>query len=211
MKKLILTQRVDYIEEYGEYRDAIDQNLIKLIRQLKCLPYIIPNNLFSKKDSDQEKIKIINFWISNTKPSGIILSGGNDLGEYSSRDATELLLLEYAKNNKMPVLGICRGMQLMAQFFGTGLVKVKNHVGAKNSLKFKKNTLFPEIVKCFHNYAISSCPKGFKINARSEDGNIEAISHNSLPFEGFMWHPEREYPFLKEDIIRIKKLFKIIN
>ncbi len=211
MKKIILTQRVDYKKEYEEHRDAIDQNLIKLIRQLKCLPYTIPNNLFSKKDSNQEKKNIIDSWVSNMNFSGIILSGGNDLGEYSSRDTTELLLLEYAKNNKIPVLGICRGMQLMAQFFGTGLVKVKNHVAVKNSLKFEENILFPKIVKCFHNYAISSCPKGFKINARSEDGNIEAISHNSLPFEGFMWHPEREYPFLKEDIIRIKKLFKIIN
>ena len=54
----------------------------------------------------------------------------------------------------MPVLGICRGMQNGA--LGTGLVKVKNHVGAKTSLNFKKNTLFPEIVKCFHNYAISA-------------------------------------------------------
>ena len=97
MKKLILTQRVDYIKEYGEYRDAIDQNMIKLLRQLKCLPYTIPNNLFSKKDSDQEKKNIIDFWINNTKPSGIILSGGNDLGEYYSRDKQSFYCLNMQK------------------------------------------------------------------------------------------------------------------
>ena len=99
----------------------------------------------------------------------------------------------------------------MGQFFGTSLVKVKNHVKAQNSLRFTKNKLFPKKVKCFHNYSIDSCPENFKIDARSSDGIIEAISHNSLPFQGCMWHPERENPFLKEDITRIKQLFNITN
>ena len=49
--------------------------------------------------------------------------------------------------------------------------------------------------------------KQFKVIAHSLDGEIEAIKHKSLPWEGWMWHPEREEKFLKEDINRIKNLF----
>ena len=40
-----------------------------------------------------------------------------------------------------------------------------------------------------------------------EDGFIEAIAHRYLPWEGWMWHPERETPFLEQDTRRIKALF----
>ena len=63
-------------------------------------------------------------------------------------------------------------------------------------------------VNSYHAYSITECPKGFEILALSEDGEIEAIRHSSLPFEGWMWHPEREIKFSNNDIYRLKKLFK---
>ena len=58
---------------------------------------------------------------------GFIFSGGNDIGEMDLRDKSEHTL-NYAEKNKMPVLGICRGMQLMAVWAGADLIKVQGHV-----------------------------------------------------------------------------------
>ena len=43
--------------------------------------------------------------------------------------------------------------------------------------------------------------------AYSDDGEIEAIRHKTLPWEGWMWHPERNAPFAKEDLKNITRIF----
>ena len=63
------------------------------------------------------------------------------------------------------------------------------------------------LTNSFHNFALSRCSENYRILAKSEDGVIEAIRHKSLPWEGWMWHPERETTFNYEDINRIKDLF----
>ena len=57
---------------------------------------------------------------------GFILSGGNDLSSLSNsknisfeRDKTEFALLQYANDQSIPVLGVCRGFQIMNVFFET--------------------------------------------------------------------------------------------
>ena len=45
MKKIGITQRVQEIEEYGEYRDALDQRWSDLITKLECIPVPLANNL----------------------------------------------------------------------------------------------------------------------------------------------------------------------
>ena len=52
--------------------------------------------------------------MSSLKINGIILSGGNNIGDVKERDITETYLLKYAETNEIPVLGICRGMQMLA-------------------------------------------------------------------------------------------------
>jgi putative glutamine amidotransferase len=59
----------------------------------------------------------------------------------------------------------------------------------------------------YHGFSLASCPEGFEVLAQSEDGEIEAIRHQSLPWEGWMWHPEREALFSARDVQRIKALF----
>ena len=53
-------------------------------------------------------------------------------------------------------------------------------------------------VNSFHEFAIESCPTDFKVFATcSTDGSVEGIKHDTLPWEGWMWHPERDGYFLR--------------
>ncbi len=63
-------------------------------------------------------------------------------------------------------------------------------------------------VNSFHNHALKKCPVDYYVLAYSEDGEIEAIRHLHLPWEGWMWRPERETPFSRMDIERLQVLFK---
>jgi putative glutamine amidotransferase len=62
-------------------------------------------------------------------------------------------------------------------------------------------------VNSYHGFSLATGPLDFEVLARSEDGEIEAIRHKSLPWEGWMWHPEREENFAARDVQRIKALF----
>ena len=72
--------------------------------------------------------------VENLKIDALLLSGGNDLGDAPDRDSTELHLLEAARELEIPVLGICRGMQLMASFFGVGVEELSSHVGTRHQI-----------------------------------------------------------------------------
>ena len=50
---------------------------------------------------------------------------------------------------------------------------------------------WPKEVNSFHDWGLDNCPPNFEIMARTNDGVIEAIKHKVLPWEGWMWHPER--------------------
>ena len=47
------------------------------------------------------------------------------------------------------------------------------------------------LVNSFHQYGFLKCPPFFKVLAKSNDGVIEAVSHEELNWEGWMWHPEK--------------------
>jgi putative glutamine amidotransferase len=133
----------------------------------------------------------------------VVLSGGNDIGTCQERDLTESRLLDYAKTNRLPALGICRGMQMMGAWSGVKLKSVTGHVRTRHSLRGEVCAN----VNSFHDLALVDCPPDFVVIARSEDGSIEAIRHTSLLWEGWMWHPEREETFAAHDLGRLKMLF----
>ena len=211
-KKIIvgITQRVDMIDSYGEQRDALDQRLINWVSQSKFIPISIPNTLIdtSLPSGPQNDLKD---WLNTFKVDAILLSGGNDIGDSFQRDITEQYLLSWAEKNKKPVLGICRGMQMMGIYAGGELKKVDGHIGVRHKLinEDKDCDLFPELVNSFHSMVLRKCPDTFDLLASSEDGNIEAIMHKELPWEAWMWHPEREEIFSESNQERFKKL--IIN
>jgi len=211
LKKVVVTQRVDHVKDYKETRDATDQKLSEWLIQADLLPVHISNKLVDvNKDNDVQFIKqpMLQNWLETIKPDAILISGGNDIGDYPQRDTTEQYLLTWAKRNNKPVLGICRGLQIMAVWAGGNLVRVKNHVGTRHELKIcNSDSIWPKEVNSFHEWGLENCPPNFEVMATTEDGLIEAIIHKELPWEGWMWHPERNNVFDKFDFKRVKKLF----
>jgi putative glutamine amidotransferase len=195
---IVLTQRIVYESDISETRDAIDHRFIDWVLNIGGSPHLIPNNLGS----------FLIQWLDNIKPSAFLLSSGNDIGEFLERDRTEIGIINYAKKKSIPLLGICRGAQIMGYHEGVNLVPVKKHVRTSHSLIGDEvmKGLLPKEVNSFHNFGMLECPIGYELLATSSDGVVEAFKHKTLPWEAWMWHPEREEPFHDLDLNRAKNL-----
>lgn len=201
--RVAVSQLVEDLVDRGETRDALDQRLNDFVAQAGFISFPVPN-LSKKLIADQSlSFQVLSEWMSAVEPDAVLLSGGQDIGQSSGRDQTERWLLDFAKSGNVPVLGICRGAQMMADYDGTGLHSVTGHAGTRH-------VVFGEIsgeVNSYHNFSPAKCPKGYRVLARSEDGEIEAIAHETLNWEGWMWHPEREHDFSVRDLRRVRNLF----
>lgn len=203
MKIVAVSQRVDHIPERNERRDALDQRLITFLLMAGFVPVPVPNGLYMALPDGRPGPEALDAWLAAIKPHAFVLSGGNDIGQCRERDFTEGWLLDHASQHQRPLLGICRGMQMMAHWAGVDLCTVQGHVRTRHRLTGK----IAVEVNSYHNFSLATCPIDFEVIARSEDGEIEAIRHQSLPWEGWMWHPEREENFAARDVQRIKALF----
>ena len=204
--KIGISQRIEKIISRDEIRDTIDHRIINWLSNIGLIPILIPNSLIYENQTCKKQ-KLLQRWLEQTKLDAIILSGGNNIGEMILRDLTEHYLLDWAQENNVPVLGICRGMQMMSVYFGGQLEKKTGHVATRHKLIFDSSKfLLPKNVNSFHQFTLIKCPQMFTVLATSEDGCIEAIIHNKLPWEGWMWHPEREPEINKIETERFKKL-----
>lgn len=201
---IAISQRIDFLPNRNEYRDALDQRLLRLVVELGHTPVQVPNVLFFDNDFKE----LLN-WLNKINPDGFILSGGNDIGEFKNRDETEKKLYKWATNNEKPILGICRGMQLIGVLNGVKLKPVSNHVNTEHPIFLNHQNDKSQIRNSYHNYALENCPKEFQILHLSQDGEIESIKHLSKKIIGIMWHPERNTPFLVDDIKLLKYIFSV--
>jgi putative glutamine amidotransferase len=69
-------------------------------------------------------------------------------------------MIEYAVSKKIPLLGICRGMQFLGIFFGAALNKIIGHAGARHGLVQSKtgNHNYPKIVNSYHDFYLRDLP-----------------------------------------------------
>jgi putative glutamine amidotransferase len=170
---------------------------------------------------------------------GLIIAGGGDIcpqfygGNYHSelsnfneeRDIFELVLAEAAIEKRIPVLGICRGMQVLAVASGVGLIahipdvygdsvihrSCYSRCPVKHRVDVRPNSLLSNLIGTtvihpisWHHQAIQAVPMGWQLAAESEDGLIEAIEHLHHPWlVAVQWHPE-----LSAQDTSSKKLFQ---
>lgn len=162
---------------------------------------------------------------------GLLLSGGIDVnphiyGEephpmlgpiYPKRDAHELHLIQIAKEANKPILGICRGLQIINAAFGGSLYqdipymtnteiqhsqKVQKHI-ATHTVELKRRSILREIfgnetlmTNSLHHQAIKQLADSFTVSACTKDGIIEGIEKPNDPFIlGVQWHPEMMIPY----------------
>ncbi len=203
MTIVAVSQRVDVYPDRNEQRDALDQRLIEFLLVGGCVPVPIPNVLFRETLAGSLNRVAFDAWVEKIKPQAVLLSGGNDVTARQDRDLTEGWLLDYAEKHTLPALGLCRGMQMMGIWAGAGLKTVDGHVRTRHILV---GEIYGE-ANSYHNQTLLECPPCFAPLAHSEDGEIEAMRHNILPWEGWMWHPEREANFAARDVERLKVLF----
>ena len=188
MKRIGLTQRVEIITSYQERRDCLDQSWTELLLELGLMPIPLPNI----KDE-----KTITEYVHALKLDGVILTGGNDLAYTNSssvaieRDLFETALVDYCIDHNLPVLGVCRGMQMLNVFFGGQLLKVEGHVTASHDITFSSGQKYA--VNSYHDWGISDDALAVDLIAQghSVDGLVEYCHHKNLPIVAMMWHPER--------------------
>lgn len=210
-RRVGITQRVATIAGYEERRDCLDQRWFMLIESIGMVPVPIPNSLNN-----------VEHWCRVMNIEGLILSGGNDLAHLPGatntapeRDATERALLDFAWRETLPVIGVCRGMQSLNHYLGGGLKGVTGHAGTRHRVENTATAIVlseygEQTVNSFHDWGIpiDALGKGLIAELIDSDGNVEGFRHDSLPWVGAMWHPERETPFKEQDIRLLNQLFR---
>ena len=152
---------------------------------------------------------------------GLLIGGGDDIGAtlYGGvpepnvridleRDELELTALEKLWSRQIPIMGICRGAQMLNIFMGGSLHQniYDVYVAAprlRTPLPRKTVTLSPKsqlagivgaetvIVNALHHQSVDRLGDGFSVAARDEHGIVQAIEHGGPEFRvGVQWHPE---------------------
>lgn len=152
----------------------------------------------------------------------LLLSGGGDVdpelygGDPDTaelvnrgRDDFELALIREARAMKLPILGICRGAQILNVAFGGGLVDLDDnrelreiHFSARgHPVEIEKGSLLSKLMRAgkvenvtsYHRQAVGRLGEGVRAVARSPEGTIEAIEISEIENEwtiAVQWHPE---------------------
>lgn len=201
----------------GQERACLNQTYINAIVKGGGIPVMLP--VIHDKESIRAQISLVD---------GLVLSGGYDVhplyyGEephpslrfiYPERDLYEMEALSLACQQEKPILGICRGLQLINVAFGGTLYQdlsqnssepplkhsqeAKMHV-AVHTVDITPDTILHSIfgkdsvgTNSFHHQGIKQLASGLIASAFARDGVIEGIEKENYPFMvAVQWHPER--------------------
>ena len=173
----------------------------------------------------------------DTNYDGLILCGGNDInparyGEDMdgatdidfARDEAEIALIQAYLQAGKPIMGICRGLQLLNVFFGgslyqdlpeTSLHRGENHADVVHTVNAVPDSILGELygetfaVNSTHHQAIKALGNGLRATVTWNGQYAEAIEHTQYPIFGVQWHPERMcYKHERKDTVCGADLFK---
>lgn len=197
--------RVIEAAAYAERRDAISHDWVRFAESLGLAPVLLPNCADIGRMIDDLDIRLI------------LLTSGNDVlapapgaaqGSDVSpdRNRTESRLLDLAVERRLPVFGVCRGLQMINTYFGGGLITdlapvsgdAAAHVARPHMVTISDPTVAGVAgatwtVNSFHRQAVTEATLAppLRAFARAGDGVIEGLYHPSLPMLAVQWHPER--------------------
>ena len=182
-------------------------------------------------DGSIEVVRIEAGGDSGGELDGLVLSGGIDIapefysgdngyahapdGWERARDLFEMEALERALERKVPVFGVCRGLQLINVVLGGSLVQdlgeggnaVHEGVGGvdkQHGVRVERGSLLSAmvgqdrgLVNSAHHQSIARLAEGLRISCRADDGAIEGVEWAQPEGRSFLlavqWHPERMY------------------
>ena len=171
---------------------------------------------------------------------GLLLTGGGDVDPAlyggdepvilvdRARDELEIALVRGAVERGMPVLGICRGIQLVAVAFGGTLRTTRDTASiddvhgirldslrahdveiAEGSALARMHGAGTKRVNSFHGQVVSD-PGALRISARAADGVVEALEHPDHPFlVALQWHPEILSMERTEELVVFEELVRL--
>ena len=207
MKRIAITQRVEIKASYGERRDVLDQKWVEFLLSNELWPIPVPNN-----------IQYVREFLEKEEIDGVLLTGGNSLvhfgGDAPERDEIEIFMLEWALEWNTPLLGVCRGMQIIQDYFENHLTHISGHVAARHTLHVEDNCRLSAAVKrysdvnSYHEIGSHKVEGDLLQIATSLDGIVMAVEHREKDLFGVMWHSEREFPFRTEDKLLFENIFK---
>ena len=202
-------------DTYSNRGTTVPRTYIEAIIRAGNVPVVIP--FMTDENKLQQLIQTLD---------GIVLPGGEDIeparyGETASpqlgtvnmpRDSFDVAVLRLAVENRLPVLGICRGQQMINVFFGGTLYQdiptafpespvVHLQTVPRNqtihAVQFTPDAKLVQLmgtdsvgVNSFHHQSVKELAPGLKITGVSPDGIVEAIEHETLPIVAVQFHPE---------------------
>jgi gamma-glutamyl-gamma-aminobutyrate hydrolase PuuD len=197
MKAVVISQRVMIDPRHGERRDCLDQRWSDFL--LACGLVGIP--LSNRPGAAQALLDAV-------AVAGVVLTGGNDLAVYGGdapeRDAAENELIDLAERRGLPVVGVCRGMQVLQHRHGVPLERVEGHVASRQTVRIDGRDTD---VNSYHGFGTRENRPPLDVWAIAADGVIKAVRHPGGRMVAMMWHPERLAPFADRDIVLFREFF----
>lgn len=162
--------------------DSFTYNVVQLVNRFERATRLVRNDAISVEE------------IIELEPRAILLLPGP--GAPSTAGVTLSIIRQLS--GRIPILGICLGMQAIVEAFGGRVVRAKVAVhGKASTLSHRGEGLFSGLpsqfpVGRYHSLTAerATFPAELKIDAETEDGVIMALSHSHLPVYGLQFHPE---------------------
>ena len=185
MIPIAVTQRVAEFPAVGERRDCLDQRWTLFLKACGLFPVLLPND-----------VEVATTIVREIRVRGLLITGGDDLEEFGGhtpeRDRTEYELLKLSADKSLPIIGLCRGMQVIQRSFGVVLERITGHVCDRMIIQADAER---RSVNSFHTLGAKTSHDDLRPWAVADDGIVKAVQHTSMPITGIMWHPERMDPF----------------
>lgn len=163
--------------------DSFTYNLVQYLSELGAQVNVVRNDATTSGA------------LIETKPDGVVISPGPGEPEAAG---ISLDTVRACAESKMPLLGVCLGHQSIGVAFGGRIARARSIMHGKvSAIAHDRKGVFaglssPLDATRYHSLVIAeeSCPAELEITARTDDREIMAVRHRSLPIEGVQFHPE---------------------